>query len=166
MFSKKGPLSPAWAAQQSQQGLSDPGSLSPSLPLSLPSAHHPWTWINRPWGPAESLPAGRGSLSVLCTTSPSTFLDAFPGELCTGQCGMRRHCFLSGSRCDSEAEWCCWGIYSLKKHLPLLLLAHGAQVNPQRMTKAVTKKQASAISDKRNRQQQEGDRRINCRDVS
>lgn len=58
------------------------------------------------------------------------------------------------------------GFYSLKKHLPLLLLAHGAQVNPQRMTKTVTKKQASAISDKRNRQQQEGDRRINCRDVS
>jgi len=67
---------------------------------------------------------------------------------------------------DARVHW--RAFYSpKKKHLPpLLLLTHQAQVNPQRITKTVTKKQASAIFDKRNRQKQEGEGRISCRDVS
>lgn len=64
---------------------------------------------------------------------------------------------------DAKVHW--RGFYSLKrKHLPPLL-THWAQVNPHRITETVTKKQASAIFDKRNRQKQGAEGRISCRDT-
>lgn len=164
MFSKNGAHSTKPRA--AQQDLSDPGSLSLSFPpvphFSSSPTGHGWTDT---WSPGK-VSHCRESCSALCTTSPLTSLDVFPWSSGLGSVGLRGT--ASSLAADVTQRWSggAGGFYSLKKHLPLLLLAHGAQVNPQRITKTVTKKQASAISDKGNRQQQERDRRINCRDVS
>lgn len=169
MSSKKGPHSTKpGAAQQVPAGSQwpwQPLALVPTCPLLLLITH--WTWINRHLEPWQSLFLLTWEASVhrapLYPWLPWMFFQYNSG---LGNVGLRST--ASSLAADVTQRWsgAAGGFYSLKKHLPLLLLAHGAQVNPQRITKTVTKKQASAISDKGNRQQQEGDRRINCRDVS
>lgn len=113
MFSKNGAHSTKPRA--AQQDLSDPGSLSLSFSpvphFSSSPTGHGWTDT---WSPGK-VSYCRGSCSALCPTSPLTPLGVFPIELCTGQCGIKRHCFISGSRCDSEVECWCWGILQPKE---------------------------------------------------
>lgn len=168
MFSEKGPHSAKpGAAQEVPAGSQwpwQPLSLVPTCP-SLQLITH-WTWINRHLEPWQSLLLLTGEASVHCAPLhpwlPWRFFQKNSG---LGNVGLRGTASSLAADVTQRQSGDAGRFYSLKKHLPLLLLAHGTQVNPPRITKTVTKKQASAISDKGNRQQQ-GDRRINCRDVS
>lgn len=156
-----------------QPSLGQPSRISVTLAAShshshqsLTSVHHPQDMDEQTPGALEkSLTAGKAAVhcAPLHLWLPWMFFQWSSG---LGSVGLRGT--ASSLAADVTQRWSggAGGFYSLKKHLPLLLLTHGAQVNPQRITKTVTKKQASAISDKGNRQQQERDRRINCRDVS